>query len=319
MHTGNHIRYLTREEVDISRWDDCVIKAPNGWIYARSFFLDGLGTWGALVEGDYAHILPLPEKKKYGIRYIYIPPFTGQLGIIGAAPVSGELTDLFIRAIPASFRLVDIFLNEQNPVPSIPGITTLKRTNYTLSLKEEYAILYNRYTGDAKKNLRRTTGLGLAPCTDIPMAAIVEMYRAAYGKMNKRISDEEYSRLISLGDRCVKEGNGFSLGIQNPQGELLAAAFFGKDNKRVYYILGAPGLQGRRSNAVHSLIDEVIKKYAGTDIVFDFEGSDIPSVASFYRKFSPMTRHYDLVQRDRLPRWLQWYRRIRSGKAYPAP
>jgi hypothetical protein len=319
MHPGHHIRYLKREEIDILRWDACVTNAPNGWIFARSFFLDGLGKWGALVEGDYAHILPLPERKKYGIRYIYIPPFAGQLGIIGTAPISGQLTDLFIRAIPAYFRLVDIFLNEQNPGPSIPGITTSKRTNYTLPLKEEYAALYDRYTGDAKKNLRRTSGLGLTPCTDIPMAKIVEMYRAAYGKKSERISEEEYSRLAALGDRCLKEGNGFSLGIQNPQGDLLAAAFFGKDNKRIYYILGAPSQQGRRSNAVHSLIDEVIKEYAGTNIVFDFEGSDIPSVASFYRKFSPLTGHYDLVQWDRLPRLLQWYRRITSGRPHTSP
>jgi hypothetical protein len=309
MHSGHHIRYLERQEIDVARWDRCVANAPNGWVYARSWFLDGWGKWSALVEGDYDYIMPLPEKKKYGIRYIYTPYFVGQLGIIGAAPVSTELTNLFITSVPASFYLMDILLNEQNPGPSVPGIRTITRDNYILPLEEAYSTLYDRYTADAKKNLRRTRSLGLAPTPDIPIHKIIAMYRAAYGKKNPRIREEDYKRLTAVADRCLKEGNGFTLGIRDPTGELLAAAFFGMDDKRIYYILGAPTPQGRKSNAVHCLIDEVIKKYADTGLVFDFEGSDIPSVASFYCKFSPLLRTYHFVQLNRLPRWVQWFRK----------
>jgi hypothetical protein len=315
---GNyHIRYLQRQEIDIARWDLCVTNAPNGWIYARSFFLDGLGKWSALVEGDYDYIMPLPEKKKYGIRYIYDPPFAGQLGIIGTGPVSRELTDLFIRSVPASFYLVDILLNEQNPGPSVPGVRIITRSNYILPLEDAYTTLNDHYTADAKKNLRRTRSLGLAPTPNIPVDKIVALYRAAYEKKTTRIREEDYNRLSAIANRCLEEGNGFTLGIRDPAGELLAAAFFGLDDKRIYYILGAPTPQGRRSNAIHCLIDEVIKKYAGTGLVFDFEGSDIPSVASFYRKFNPLLRPYDFVQLNRLPRWVSWLRNKTSGIIHP--
>lgn len=294
--TMHAIRHLKREEIDTFKWDRCVAQAPNGWLYARSFYLDAYGHWEALVKGDYDHIMPLPAKRKYGIRYLHIPPFTGQLGIIGKDPVTQALTDDFIRHIPASFLLVDIMLNEGNPPPSLPGIRRKQKTNLVLSLKEDYASIYRQYSKDAKKNLRRTQPLGLTPCFDIDMETIIRLYRTAYGKKNRDISGASYDRMARLGGQCIRNGFGFTMGMRNPEGALLAAAFFGMDEKRIYYILGAPGGKDKVSNAVHNLIDEVIKKYAGTGITFDFEGSDIPSVAAFYRKFGPQTMHYDFVQ-----------------------
>jgi hypothetical protein len=254
--------------------------------------------------------MPMPVKRKYGIRYSYIPPFTGQLGIIGKAPVSQALTDDFIRHIPRSFLLAEMLLNEGNPTPSPAGITTMERTNLVLPLTENYASIFQLYSKDAKKNLRRAQALGLVPCTDITMDTIIHLYRAAYGQKNRDISGTSYGRMARLGAQCIQNGFGFTMGIRNPEGTLLAAAFFGMDEKRIYYILGAPNPEGRRSNAVHSLIDEVIKKYAGTGITFDFEGSDIPSVAAFYRKFSPQVMHYDFLRVIRSP-FLRLFFRLR--------
>ena len=103
MNDSADIHYLKRAAIDTTKWDRCVQQAPNGWIYSLSFFLDGIGSWDGLVMGDYEYIMPLPKKIKYGIPYIYVPPFTGQLGIIGAKPVPSELVNDFIQAIPGSF------------------------------------------------------------------------------------------------------------------------------------------------------------------------------------------------------------------------
>jgi hypothetical protein len=351
MNHDHPIHYLRRREIDTGKWDRRVKNAPNGWLYAWSFFLDGIGDWDALVMGDYDYIMPLPKKRKFGIRYIYIPPFTGQLGIIGAGEISTELTARFIRNIPKTFSVADLLMNEQNPslaptgppfasstsahtappdvspsptgavVPVIPpftlspGISIFRRTNYILPLREEYATLSDRYSQDAKKNIRRTTAAGLSPLPGISMATVTGMYRAAYGEKNRNISAAAYRRFEALGEVCITQGNGFTIGVRAPDGQLLASAFFGKDDKRIYYILGAPTREGRSVNAVHCLVDEVIKKFAGTGLVFDFEGSDIPSVSQFYRKFSPDAMQYDLIRINRLPRWLQ---KIRNRWRDPA-
>ena len=305
MNTDYHIRYLKRQEIDTARWDACVTKAPNGWLYMQSFFLDGLGDWGALVTEEYDYLLPLPTKKKFGIRYSYVPPLTGQLGIVGTGPISTALVDDFLRHIPSSYLLADILLNEQNPPPSLPVNDIFPKTNYVLPLQSEYAILYDRYSADAKKNLRQAANNALRAENGIPVEIVVAFYRAAYEEKNDFYSDADYHHIAALIASCINKGYGFTVGIRDARQELQAAAFFGIDNKRIYYLLGAPGPQGRRYNAVHCVIDEVIRKYAGTGLEFDFEGSDIPSVSAFYRKFNPIAKTYHLIHFSRLPRWLR--------------
>jgi hypothetical protein len=54
------IRYLKRNEIDTIQWDNCIHNAPNGLIYARSFYLDTMAeNWSALVAGDYQYVMPM--------------------------------------------------------------------------------------------------------------------------------------------------------------------------------------------------------------------------------------------------------------------
>jgi len=321
MKNGDNIRYLRRGEIDTTSWDRCVRESTNGLLYARSFFLDTLGDWDALVTPEYRYILPLPKKKKFGLPYAYIPPFVGQLGIIGPEPVDAAGVETFLRHIPGSFKLVDILLNEGNAAPvgaglhltaslrsqltAPPGLQLTARTNYVLPLQADYSTLYQQYSGDARKNLRRTRRAGLYAEQNISVEKVIELYRAAYQEKANFFSDRDYQQIAVLCESCIARGHGFTLGIKGPGNALHAAGFFGRDEKRIYYLLGAPGPDGRQFNAVHSLVDEVIRKYAGTALSFDFEGSDIPSVAAFYRKFSPLTRVYHQVKFHRLPRFLE--------------
>ena len=305
MNNGDDIRYLHRGEIDTTSWDRCVRESPNGWLYARSFFMDVLGDWDALVTPEYQYILPLPKKKKFGLPYTYIPPLIGQLGIIGPEQVDATRVETFLRHIPGSFKLVDILLNEGNAAPAWPGPQLTARTNYVLPLQADYSTLYQQYTEDARKNLRRTQRAGLYPEENVSVEKIIGLYRAAYQEKGNFFSDGDYQRIAVLCESCIARGHGFTLGIKGPGNVLHAAGFFGRDEKRIYYLLGAPGPDGRQFNAVHSLVDEVIRKYAGTALSLDFEGSDIPSVAAFYRKFSPLTRVYHQVKFHRLPRFME--------------
>lgn len=307
--TAPNIRYLKREDIDPVRWDNCITRSPNGWLYMRSFFLDSLGPWDALItpddSGDYNYVMPLPKKKKFGITYSWLPPLCGQLGIVGAAPIPATLVAGFLRSIPPSFRLVHTLLNEQNTPPDIPGIGFHPRRNLVLPLNSGYTELHAHYNADAKKNLRQAYAKHLEPEYGIPMATVASMYKAAYGEGNRAYFGNDYRRVTRLCEVCIANGYGFTLGIRDPQQNIQAAAFFGLDEKRVYYLLGAPGPEGRRFNAVHCLIDQVIKRYAGSGLELDFEGSDIASVAAFYQKFNPLVNTYYEVKFNRFPQWMQ--------------
>jgi hypothetical protein len=63
---------------------------------------------------------------------------------------------------------------------------------------------------------------------------------------------------------------------------------------------------GKTLGASHSLIDAFIKDHAGEDIVLDFEGSDIPSLAFFYSSFGAVEEKYSAIKLNKLPALIKW-------------
>src|SRR5690349_1546842 len=107
MDIAGHIRYLKRSEIDTSKWDERIMLATNGVVYAYSFYLDAMSDdWDALVLDEYQYVMPLPFRKKIGIAYIYQPFLTPQLGIFGDHPELA-LLHRFLQAIPAHFKFWD--------------------------------------------------------------------------------------------------------------------------------------------------------------------------------------------------------------------
>lgn len=82
-----------------------------------------------------------------------------------------------------------------------------------------------------------------------------------------------------LHDRQMAMTYGISL-----KNELLASCIFFFSHQRAYYILVGNSPNGKTIGASHMLIDAFIKDYSGKNIVLDFEGSDIPSLA-FLQQF----------------------------------
>src|SRR5439155_19223856 len=108
------IRYLTRNQLDTTKWDSAIDKAGNGLIYAYSFYLDKMSQhWDALVLNDYEAVMPLAWNRKYGISYIDQPFLTAQLGLFGENISPGILTT-FLNAIPSKFKYWDFYLNRAN-------------------------------------------------------------------------------------------------------------------------------------------------------------------------------------------------------------
>ena len=108
------IQYLSYHQIDKHKWDACIDSAENGLVYGYSIYLDTMANyWDALVLNDYETVMPLTWNRKYGIYYLYQPPFTACLGIFGN-DLSTAIVKDFLLAIPAKFRYWDIALNEGN-------------------------------------------------------------------------------------------------------------------------------------------------------------------------------------------------------------
>ena len=297
------IQYLTHQQVDKIKWDRCIERADNGLIYAYSIYLDTMANqWDALVLNDYEAVMPLTWNKKYGIRYLYQPFLTAQLGVFGKA-ISEEQLNSFIQAIPLSFKFIDISLNSGN-VSGIPSGCSADRSNYVLKLDKSYEDLYKNYRENIQRNIKKAIQLGCIIQKDFEAEKVIELAVQQMKSQGQETSDniERFRKLYQyLHDRKMATTYGISL-----NNKLLASCIFFFSHNRAYYILVGNSPNGKTIGASHTLIDAFIKDYAGENILLDFEGSDIPSLAFFYSSFGAQHETYPAIKINRLPFYLKW-------------
>lgn len=283
------IIYLTHDRIDKTRWDECVAYSVNGNVYAWSWYLDVVSPgWEALVEivdGNYLTIMPITRKKKYLINYLCQPFFVQQLGVFSRNPIVEETVLNFLKAIPSKYRLVEIRLNEQNPLPEhCKGAE--KHHNYLLDLNNNYDSLFSDYHDNTKRNLKKSLNNGLDLVKGVEVKKIIDLFRKNRGASVKRWGDSEYALLERLTGQAKSSSNAFVYGIKTfDKEEIICGAIFMKSHQRITFLFSGNNAVGKELHAMTFLIDNVIREYAGQPLVFDFEGSDDEKLGRFYHGF----------------------------------
>lgn len=303
----NNFRLIKRADIDLNKWDRCIAEAPNGLIYAYSTYLDHMTLhWDGLVWGDYEMVMPLTWNRKWGISYLYQPPFTASLGIFGKE-LQPELIQQFIEHIPERFRLIDIDLNHANTdLP--PGEGFRLRANYILSLRDSYEILRSSYRENVRRNCKKAEQSGCVFRDTIPVEDVMEL-AAQYSPAGKQLHPKSRSAFLHLAAHLQSKGMAEANGIYDSQNNLLASALYFFSHHRAYYILVGNHPNGKTIGASHWLIDRFIAKYAGQDLSLDFEGSDVRNLAFFYSGFGAKEEPYSALYLNKLPWWLAWMKK----------
>jgi hypothetical protein len=298
MNTNYHIRYLKRQEIDTARWDQCINGAPNGLIYGFHYYLDHMaaGQWDALVLDDYAAVMPLTWRRKAGIRYLYQPAFTQQTGIFSYEKLSPALIRAFLAASARHFRFAEIFLNHGNPLPSLRP-----QVNYILPLDAPYDQLAARYKKDLAYNLRRAARWDLCYSPSPSHGDLLETFRSLYAHRIPSVSPADYQRFEQLCIYLRKQQQLILRVVTSYELGLLATGLLLRDHKRLYLLQSGTLLKGRDVEANHFLLDQFIREFAGSGMILDFEGSDIPGIAHFYANFGSTQQPYFFYRHNRLP------------------
>ena len=294
------IRYFKNKEIDKNRWDKLIDEAPNGRVYAYSWYLDILteNCWDALIAGDYEYVMPLPWRRKFGIYYVYMPFFVQQLGIFSKQEISNDLYIKFLENIPFKFRYVDLCVNLDNKISS-KGIKTDKiRTNYVLDIDKPYEEIRKEYMPAARRRLNKDQGYVLRETNDYEK--IISDYRVNIGSIVP-MKDADYQRLEKLALPAFKKGCLFACNLENNAGETLSSCFFLMSHERSYYLFGSQSSIGREVQATHFLVDKFIERFCRQLKIFDFCGSDLPGVAEFIKKWGATPTYYSNVRMARFP------------------
>lgn len=301
------IQYLAYHQIDKTRWDACINQSGNGLIYGNSIYLDTMAHyWDALVLNDYEAVMPLTWNKKYGIHYLYQPFFTACLGVFGNN-VTASLVTEFLLAIPGKFKYWDICLNAGNRF-HLKQFKLYDRTNYVLPLNHTYEELFAGFRINLKRNIKKAEQLNCEIRTNIAIEVVIAL-AMEQGQEFSPATAEDYNRFAKLYQQLYAQQKATTYGIYLPTGQLVASCALFFCHKRVYYILVGNHPNGKTIGASHALINAFIKDNAGKELLLDFEGSDIGSLAFFYSSFGATAEMYVGLKQNNLPKIMQLFKK----------
>jgi hypothetical protein len=304
------ITHLKHKQINKQKWDNCIQRSLNKTLYAESIVLDFFcGEWEALIENDYETVMPLTKGKKFGIQYLYHPIVLQQLGVFSAKEVGEQTVERFINAIPAQYKYVEIYLNKMNPVAE--GKFQLKENiNYELNLNTDYTSIQKNYSENLKRNIKRARTKQLALIKDVPPQTVLSLFIDTTGKRINSYSDKDYKKMLDFMHLFSNKERGISYALITPDKKICSAAFFLKSDKRITYLKGASTEFGRDNGGMHLLFDLLIHEYSGKEIVLDFGGSNIPSLARFYKNFGAKDYVYLQLKKNKLSRLAKWVKSL---------
>ena len=289
---------LDRGQIDTQKWDEVIAQSPAETLYAYSWYLDAAtANWSALIMGNYQFAMPLVWKRKLGLRYLYQPFYSQQLGVFSKEFVDPILIKNILSTLRKKYRFASINFNSSNLVGDENPFTVADKTNYVLDLRPGYESLHDSYSTNAKRNIKKALDLNERVSKEISIREFVAFKRN--NDVIKR-TEKEYQWLVTLLESIRKLSTG-KVYATREEGTIIAAAFFGFCKTKAIYLVSASNDRGKEGRAMFRIVDEFIREHSGSELILDFEGSNIPNVARFFTGFGAVPEIYQNVGFSRLP------------------
>ncbi len=303
------IKYLSYQEIDKQKWDECVVNATNTLIYAHSFYLDNCtaNNWDALVLNDYEAVMPLIYRKKFTIKYLYQPPFLQQSGIFFKDNLSHEMVYAFLTSAKQYFKFAEINLNYANNFEQKEFVLT-NRNNFLLNLSKNYRNLAAGFKSNFNKNIKKAAKHAFVYEFTTDFNHVIDLYKKLYQARTLAVQKNDYEALRANCKKLFLEDNIVIRQVIFNK-EILAAVILLKDANRLYNIASCVTTKGKKYSANYFLYDKIIEEFSNKPLILDLEGSDIKGIADFYKSMNPVNEPYFFLKYNNLPKLIKYFKK----------
>lgn len=278
------IRLLQKQEIDFTLWDNCVHKAHNSLPYAYSWYLNAVAqNWDGLVYGNYEAVMPLVWLRKLGLRCMYQPYYCQQLGVFSLSALSNGMLNDFLQVAANHASYVEVNLNKVHHVNK-DAFKLIARKNLLLPLVKPYAEIRKGFAENHRRNITKAEKAGLEFRRIEPVSAFKEFYLKNINRAKEKFGAEGEAIFNKLVDVLLTQKKAIIYGAYSGT-ELMATVLLVSNGNRLISIINSSGSEGKAKGASHFLYNGIIKEYAESDYLIDFEGSSIASIARFYEGF----------------------------------
>lgn len=272
------IKKVSRQNLDIEKYNKCLTSSVNYLVYAEIWFLDVViqKKWDCLVLNDYEAIMPLPFIKKFGVKFITQPIHCQQLGVFHQHVFTQNQFLLFENYLKK--RLVKGYnFNESNTVQFNPKGS--KMINQTLVIDENYKESLSKMVN---RNINFFNKQNLTIQADL---SIDEMLEFKSKHKNHELDLLNFKQILN---ELVRQNSLQILSVKNQ--DLIGYICFLMAKNRIIYLDSAVSEVGKKLKVPTGIINHILEDNKG--LILDFEGSSIPAIQKFYKGFGAEINYY---------------------------
>jgi len=306
---GYNVRCLRAEEYEL--WNGFVDRSPQGTVFHKSYWLNASGMpfviYGCFRGSDLVAGIPLTYRSLYKWKVAVQPPLTPYMGVVfggdngkyvSRLSAEKELGGLLADQIKSSFEYASFSL----PV-SVVDLHPFKwrdfaeTVRYTYILKlDSLADVWTEMDETRRRNIRKAEKDGLTIADDGSFSDLLDLGKNTFARQCldlpfARKTAEAYNSVVQEKQTCR------CFLIKNKLGAIVSGVYIVWDGKRSYYLLGGYSNE-ERHNGAGSLAMWAAIKFTKEKLglsEFDFEGSSIPAIETFVRKFGGRLTPYYTV------------------------
>jgi hypothetical protein len=288
------------DQSESARWDEFVRQSPQGTLFHTTLWLEASGVpfrmlgcfRGGEMHGGCA--IGIVGHRIAGRPYPSLTPYLGVLYPSSTAKYVTQISNN--KEIGSAFA---VFLkNEFDEVADLAfspevvdlqpfiwqGFTTNLRYTYRLSLTD-FPSVFDNMDAARRRNIVSAEKQEVQIERGVDFGEIVRLSEKSFERQSLVSSHGQAIHRFEAALRRAGRCRGFL--ARSKEGEPLGAVWIAWDDKRAYYLLGGYDQSAKSNNAVALAMWRAIQ-FTATDLKlpeFDFEGSAIPAVERFFRKF----------------------------------
>ncbi|MEM7657351.1 MAG: GNAT family N-acetyltransferase [Bacteroidota bacterium] len=318
------LQILAHDELDPDQWDAFIRQSPQGSLYALHGYLSSVkAEWRAYVihkKGVWCAVMPFCLNHRWQFRSLPQPLYTQYWGVC-FAPMADLVQREQLRRKGHCLKLLvdawqDIHLVVQNFSPHFDyplpfhwgGYELQNRYTYWLDLAPEESTLLQGIEPSLRRQIKkfhRNQGRIQPGKLSQLMDLIKVNQEAGHDVLGGK--DPDFATLERINSFLDAQNLGACWVAEDASGSVLAAACFARYQQQGLYLLGAQHPAHKSSGAMTALLWEgICQTRAAGGRYFDFEGSMLPGVEPFFRKFGAYPVPYLQIRKNHLPRIVKW-------------
>lgn len=255
--------------------------------------------------------------RKFGFAYLRTPPFNPHISVFyvdrSTNPANVNSFRKKIISAIADFlnssgrALVNLSFppGEQDMQPLIWNkLNPSLRYTYQIQLHHEEKVILGNFTPERRNDLTKAVKDGVTVKRTETFEVVENMINQTYSTNNLRVYPEILKKIFS--DFATPDNSCGFLAYHDERP--IACTFIVYNHQMAYYILGGYDRQNSHHGAGALCIWEAIKEMKQRNVkVFDFEGSMVPAIESFFRGFGgTLTPFYQVKKTPLINIYRSW-------------